>query len=160
MPNEPPKPFFSVITPTGVAKKPWSRVHVDYAGPFLGPMFLVVVIAHSKWMEVYTTGQASTGSVTVGKLQQAFVQHGLPDAVVSDNGPCFTSRVFSEFMRQNGIQHVKVAPYHPASNGLAERAVQTFKAGVKKMIVGTLEDRISRFLFAYRTTPHTTTPNS
>ena len=60
-------------------------------------------------------------------------------------------------MRQNGIQHIKAAPYHPASNGLAERAVQTFKAGVKKTIVGTLEDRISRFLFAYRTTPHTTT---
>ncbi|XP_062519481.1 uncharacterized protein K02A2.6-like [Corticium candelabrum] len=138
----------------GVAKKPWSRVHVDYAGPFLGSMFLVIVHAHSKWIEVYNTGQASTSLVTVCKLRQAFVQHGLPDAVVSDNEPCFTSRVFSESMRQNGIQHIKVAPYHPASNGLAERAVQTFKAGVKKMIVGTLEDRISRFLFAYQTTPH------
>ena len=130
---------------------------MDYAGPFLGSMFLVVVDAHSKWMEVYNTGQASTGSVTIGKLRQAFVQHRLPDTVVSDNEPCFTSRVFSEFMRQNGIQNIKVAQYHPASNGLAERAVQTFKAGVKKMIVGTLEDRISRFLFAYQTTPHTTT---
>ena len=118
---------------------------MDYAEPFLGSMFLVVVDPHSKWMEVYNTGQASTGSVMVGKLRQAFVQHGLPDVVVSDNGPCFTNRVFSEFMRQNGIQHIKVAPYHPASNGLAERAVQTFKAGVKKIIVGTSEDQISPF---------------
>ena len=52
-------------------------------------------------------------------------------------------------MRQNGIQHIKVAPYHPASNGLAERAVQTFKAGVKKMIVGTWKIRLVVFLFAY-----------
>ena len=93
---------------------------MDYAGPFLGSMFLVIVDAHSKWIEVYNKGQASTGLVTVCKLRQAFVQHGLPDAVVSDNGPCFTSRVVSEFMRQTDIQHVKVAPYHQASNGLAE----------------------------------------
>ena len=130
---------------------------MDYAALFLGSMFLVIVNAHSKWIEAYNTGQASTGLVMVRKLQQDFVQHELPDTVVSDNGPCFASSVFSEFMRQNGIQDIKVAPYHPASNGLAERAVQTFEAGVKKMIVGTLEDRISHFLFAYRTTPHTTT---
>ena len=130
---------------------------MDYAGPFLGSMFLVIVGAHSKWIEVYNTGQASTGLVMVCKLRQVFVQHGLPDMVVSDNGPCFTSRVFSEFMRQNGIQHIKVAPYHPASNGLTERAVQTFKAGVKKMIVGTWKIRLVVFLFAYCTTPHTTT---
>ena len=60
-------------------------------------------------------------------------------------------------MTQNGIRHIAVVPYHPASNGLAERALQTFKAGVKKMQAGTLEERIARFLFAYRTTPHTTT---
>ena len=155
--NEPFKPSFSAITPLAAAKKLWSRVHVDYAGPLLGSMFLVIVDAHSKWIEVYNTGQASTGLVTVYKLRQAFVQHELPDAVVLDNGHCFTSRVFSEFMRQNGIQHIKVAPYHPAFNGLAERAVQTFKAGIKKMIVDTLEDWNSGFMFAYRTTPHTAT---
>ena len=92
----------------GVAKKPWSRVHVDYAGPFLGSMFLVIVDAHSKWIKDYNTGQACTGLVTVRRLRQAFVQHGLLDAVVLDNGPCFTSSVFSKFMRENGIRHSKV----------------------------------------------------
>ena len=43
------------------------------------------------------------------------------------------------------MQHIKIAAYHLVSNGLAERAVQTFKAGVKKMILGTLEGRISGF---------------
>ena len=64
-------------------------------------------------IEVYNTGQAS-GLVTVRKLRQALVQHGLPDAVVSDNGPRFASSMFLEFTRQNGIQHIKVALYHPA----------------------------------------------
>ena len=152
-----PNPPSAPLHPWKWPKKPWSRVHVDYAGPFLGSMFLVLVDAHSKWMDVYITGQASTALMTVRELRDSFVQHGLPDELVSDNGPCFTSNVFQDFMTQNGIRHIAVAPYHPASNGLAERAVQTFKDGVKKMQAGTLEERIARFLFAYRTTPHTTT---
>jgi len=50
-----------------------------------------------------------------------------------------------------------VIPYHPASNGLAERAVQTVKQGFKRIKDGTLTDKIARFLFSYRTTPQSTT---
>ena len=57
-------------------------------------------------------------------------------------------------MRQNGIQHIKVAPYHPAFNGLIALAAQTFKAGVKRMIVGTLEDLINRFVCITNNTKH------
>ncbi len=59
-------------------------------------------------------------------------------------------------MKQNGIQHLTTAPYHPSSYGLAERAVQTVKEGLKKM-TGPLETRIPRFLFKYRVTPKATT---
>ena len=63
-------------------------------------------------------------------------------------------------MTYNGITHVKSSPYHPSTNGLAERAVQTFKAGVKKLTEGTLESKLSHFLFHYRLTPQTTTGQS
>jgi ribosomal protein L21E len=77
--------------------------------------------------------------------------------IVTDNGPTFTSGEFREFMQGNGILHVTSAPYHPATNGLAERGVQTLKQGVKKTQGGSLQERLSKFLFKYRLTPHSTT---
>ena len=89
-----------------------------------------------------------------------FATHGIPETIVSDNGSVFTSKEFKQFTNINGIKHLTTAPYHPASNGLAERAVQTLKSGLKKMTVGNIEDKLARFLFQYRITPHTTTGTS
>ena len=47
--------------------------------------------------------------------------------LVTDNGPCFVSEEFEIFLAKNGVKHITTAPYHPATNGLAERAVQTVK---------------------------------
>ena len=120
-------------------------------------MFLLIIDARSKWLEIHIT-TASTAAVTIQKLQQTFAALGLPETLVSDNGTAFTSLEFQEFMKQNGITHLRTAaPYHPASNGLAERSVQTFKATMKRMQGGSVESKISRFLFKYRVTPHSTT---
>lgn len=48
-------------------------------------------------------------------------------------------------------------PNNPASNGLAERAVQTFKEGLRRNTEGSMDTRISRFLLQYRSTPHSMT---
>lgn len=101
--------------------------------------------------------KSSTSQATIEKLRQSFSVFGLPKMLVSDNGACFTSSEFESFMEQNGIRHVRSAPFHPSSNGLVERAVQTFKGGMKKIKGDTLQTRLSRFLFSYRITPHATT---
>ena len=68
------------------------------------------------------------------------------------------SRVKNEsFLRKNGIRHVTLAPYHPASNGLAERGVQIVKRGLRKVTAGTLKARLATVLCTYRMTPQTTT---
>ncbi|CAB4045415.1 integrase core domain, partial [Paramuricea clavata] len=91
-------------------------------------MFLVVVDAYSKWLEVHLM-TSTTSTTTIEKLREIFATHGLPATVVSDNG-------IEEFMKRNGIKHIKVSPYHPASNGQAERAVRIFKEGNEKMKEG------------------------
>lgn len=139
--------------------QPWSRIHIDYAGPMEGKMFLVIVDAHSKWIEVFHTNSA-TAVFTVEKLRSAFATHGVPDTIVSDNGSPFVNSVFKEFTDNNNIKHICVAPYHPASNGMAERAVQIFKKGMKMFNDGSIETRISRFLMTYRRLPQTTTGQS
>ncbi len=136
-------------------KWPWSRLHIDYAGPVNGRMLLVVINAHTKWMDVHVT-TTSTGTNTILKLRESFSTHGLPEVVVSDNGPAFSSGGFGAFLRQNGVKYMTSAPYHPSSNGLAERAVQTVKEGIKKL-TGSLEMRVTRFLFKYRGTPQSPT---
>ena len=83
-----------------------------------------------------------------------FATHGLPELLVSDNGTAFTS---TEFLRHNGVRHLTSAPYHPSFNGLAERAVQTLKRYMKKGSDDDVQKQFSRFLFRYRSTPHTTT---
>ena len=114
--------------------------------------------AHSRWLEVCVVDSTSA-EATIRSLRTIFATHGLPEQVVSDNGPAFISHDFKEFMQKNGIRHSLVSPYHPCSNGLAERAVQTFKTAMKKL-EGPIHVRISRFLLQYRVTPQTTTGQS
>ncbi|BES96441.1 Hypothetical Protein NTJ_09253 [Nesidiocoris tenuis] len=79
--------------------------------------------------------------------------------VVSDNGPQFVSNEFELFLRENGIKHIKCTPYHPRSNGLAERAVRTFKRRMEasKNQQTDLQWRAQNVLLSYRITPHRTT---
>ncbi|PIK48903.1 hypothetical protein BSL78_14238 [Apostichopus japonicus] len=117
-PNPPKAPLHSWPQPN----RPWSRIHIDFAGPFMGHMLLVIVDAYSKWIEVHVLNNSTTKS-TIQNLRKTFSQLGVPEMIVSDNGSCFTSSEFKTFCEMNGIRHVTTAPYHPASNGLAERAV-------------------------------------
>ena len=82
-------------------------------------VFLIVVDSHSKWLEVESM-HSITSEATIEKLREMFARYGIPQQLVSDNGPQFTSQEFSNFAKANGIKHTLVAPYHPRSNGQAD----------------------------------------
>ena len=110
--------------------RPWARLHLDYAGPVKGRMYLIIVDAHSKWIEAVCTPSATSAAV-IEELNVLFAQFGLPDTIVTDNGTCFVSAEFAVYLKKYGIKHITSAPYHPATNGMAERAVQIVKQGLR-----------------------------
>ncbi|XP_065219648.1 uncharacterized protein K02A2.6-like [Planococcus citri] len=146
---------------------PWERIHVDFAGPFQGQMFLLVVDAHSKWIEVEIVPTTST-KVVISVLQKLFSTFGIPKVIVSDNGTAFTSTEFDKFRTAYAIDHKTCAPFHAASNGQAERFVYTLKQSLralKKESADTdsqaaVQERLNKFLFAYRRAPSIATGQS
>ena len=150
--NQPP---VVPLHPWPWSTSPWERIHVDFAGPFLGSMFLVLVDSHSKWMEVEPMETTMTER-TVEVLRALFARYGLPKCLVSDNGSQFVSKEFAEFLAANGVQHIRSAPYHPATNGAAERFVQTSKQALRagKNDRGSVRQKLAQFLMMYRNTPH------
>ena len=120
-------------------------------------MYIVLVDAHSKWPEVVEM-QTTTAEKTIQVMRGMFAAYGLPEQVVSDNGSQFTSQEFADFMKRNGIKHIKSTPYHPSTNGLAERFVQTFKrAMLKDFGSRPTHHQLANFLLVYRSSPHSTT---
>ena len=134
------------ITPS----KPWERIHMDFAENFQGTHFLIVIDAHSKWIEAYEQPKLTT-ACTIRNLRRCFATYGLPKQIHSDNGGAFTSAEFDDFMKINGIKHTTSPAFSPKTNGLAERAVQTFKQKMRKN-GGDIKERLTNFLFHYRTT--------
>ena len=126
MPECLPCTSYSTTSPMGMALKTMATHSCGLCWT-LGKSFLVVVDAHSKWPEVFEMS-STTALKTIATLRHLFATYGLPEQLVSDSGPQFTSEEFQTFMKQNGIKHIRCAPYHPSSNGAAEQFVQTFKA--------------------------------
>ena len=152
-----PNPQKVSLHPWEWPSQPWERIHIDFAGPFLGSMWLLIVDAHSKWPEVVKMSQTTSTRVLAVLLDQ-FARFGLPVEVVSDNGPQFKSEEFESFLTSLGVQHRTSAPYHPSTNGQVERFVQTFKNSLLAMdSCLSVDERVFRFLTAYRNTRHATT---
>ena len=102
--------------------QPWSRIHIDFAGPMENRTFLLIIDTYSMWLDIITMNSTSSTS-TIQALRTIVSQFGLPGTIVSDNGPQFTLSEFSQFCHFKGIHHVRVSP---SSNELVEWAVQTF----------------------------------
>ncbi|XP_049954094.1 uncharacterized protein K02A2.6-like [Schistocerca serialis cubense] len=97
---------------------------------------------------------STTSSATIQALSAIFCIEGLPQTIVSDNGPQFMSAEFQSFCQANGIQHLTSAPFSPQSNGAAERLVRTFKSQMLKLKEShSREDALLLFLSSYRSQP-------
>lgn len=138
-------------------ENPEQHIHNDFAGTFEERMFLVAVDAHSKLLEV-SIMKSTTAEKTIEKLCEMFSRFGFPEQLMSDNEPQFVSKEFERFLKANGVQHIRSTPYHPSTNGLAERFVQSMKNALKaSQGQGTLHQHLKSFLLSYRNVAHSTT---
>ena len=131
--SEPKHACISTYSPLGTNNKTMVSNHIDFTGACLGKITLVLTDTYSKWMDINSMSDIKAVTL-IDALHVSFATHGLPYIIVSDNGPLFTSKEFKNFIHENGIKHITTAPYHPSSNGTAERAVQTFKSAMYKIV--------------------------
>lgn len=137
----------------------FERIHLDFFH-FKNETYMLVVDTYSRWFDVKIM-RTTTSSKVIEELRTIFAYFGLPRTIVSDNGPPFNAKEFLRFCENNNIVCMKSPPYHPQSNGWAERGVQTVKQSLRKMLFESRNANssllLSRFLIKYRNTPVTTT---
>lgn len=122
-------------------------------------MYVVLVDAHSKWLEVFPMSDLTARNL-LAVLRRLFAQFGLPRELVSDNGPQLVRcKEYLDFCLQNGIKASTGAPHHPATNGQAENAVAWGKRSLEKTILEKqdVHSALCRFLLMYKNMPHSTT---
>ena len=99
----------SKIHPWEWTYKPWVRIHIDYAGPCMNKMFLIVIDSHSKWLEVIPALGIDT-KWTIQNLQSIFATHGLLEQYVSDNGTPASSIEFENCWQKNANSNIAIPP--------------------------------------------------
>ena len=145
--NKPPK---SANHPWMLPEKPW-RLNLNHAINFMGTNWLVLVDANTKYPCIHAISSTST-KATVDILEQEFAHTGYPHTLVTDNSPTFASDDFQKWCRKRGITHLSWAPYHPTTNGAAERLVQSFKQSIRKSVLSP-KAALQEFLMQYKRTP-------
>ena len=117
-------------------------------------MWILLVDAYSKFPEVVKMN-STTSTATIKALREIFSRFGLPEILVSDNGPQLVSQEFEQFCTKNGIVHRTSAVYKPATNGQAERVVQILKSAIKQAELSNndVETYIQLYILRYRITP-------
>lgn len=149
------------VHPWQPSTAPMQRVHIDFAGPFLEKNFFIMIDAYSKWPEVHIMNNITSRS-TIEVCEKIFAAYGIPQILVSDNGRTFTSTEFQNFLKSNGIIHKLTAPYNPASNGQAERFVQTLKQGLRRSRgeIISVQAQVNKIMLQYRAMIHSVTKKS
>ena len=137
------------------ARRPFQRVHIDF-GEINGKPFLVLVDAFTKWPEIIATPDM-TEPTLINCLRNVFARFGIPETLVSDNGPSLIAKGLEQWLFNCGCEHLTTAEYHPKSNGLAERMVRSFKEHVRVNRAHNISVASDRFLIGYRNIPHKTT---
>ena len=131
--------------PSQLPDRPWQKLAADLF-ELKNQQYLLVIDYFSRYVEVAKLFRTISADIIV-HLKSMFARHGIPDQLLSDNGPQFSANTFAKFQEEFGFTHITSSPNFPQANGEVERAVQTVKNLLK-----TAPDPY-KALMAYRATP-------
>ena len=122
---------------TEIPPYPFAKIALDISGPFdlswSKNRFLVSFICmYSGYPESFPTPDHTADTVTHLLIDEIIPRHGCPLQLVSDNGPELTGETFRETLTALNIQHIRITPFRPESNGLIEHFNGTIKNIIAK----------------------------
>ena len=94
---------------------------------FEGASYLLIV-DYTSCYPVVCKLTSMTGQHIASQFKLICSEYGWPETLVSDNGPCYTSEIFTNLMIEYNVNHITILPHYPQSNGLAEKYVQIVKS--------------------------------
>ena len=142
--NQPSNPH-DPLHPHEIPPRAWAKIGTDLF-TYNGKYYIVAMDYYSKFIE-YRKIEAQGSNEAIEGLKSIFTAQGIPEEVVSDNGPCYDSKEFDIFAQKWDFVHNKVSPRYARSNGQAESAVKI----VKKFMKRAEDPQLA--LLEYNTTP-------
>lgn len=120
------------LLPSEIPRFPFEKVGIDLF-QLSGETYVMLVDYFSKWPVVKSLSVTSSKAV-IQCIREVFADFGIPEVIVSDNGPQFSCREFAAFCSTQRIEHITSSPLHPSGNGQVERAIGTVKEMMKKAL--------------------------
>ena len=144
LPSQRKEPLITTPFP----ERAWKKIGADLCA-HQGKQFLVIINYYSRFPEIAYMS-STTSDPVINKMKDIFARWGVPDEIVSDNGPQFSSEQFRKFSQEYDFKHFTTSPCYPQANGEAESGVR-----IAKKILRQRDPLLA--LMSYRATPHTAT---
>jgi transposase InsO family protein len=145
--------------------KVFERTSMDVVGPLPttknGNKYILTFIDYfSKYAEAIPLSNVSAETVARAFIVNIVTRHGVPNALLTDCGTNFTSKLFKDVCKYLGIQKLQTTPYRPECNGTIERMHRSLKDMLSHYVTDlqdNWDDMLPYVMMAYRSTMHSST---
>jgi hypothetical protein len=123
----------------------------------------VAVDYFTKWAEAEPLAQVTARKIVNFTWRNLICRYGIPHTIITDNGRQFDCKEFGDLCAMYGVQHSFSSPAHPQANGQVEAINKIIKHLLKTKLEkkkGAWAEELPNVLWAYRTTPRTSTGES
>ena len=140
------------LLPHEVPQGPWEKLGIDFF-EFQSTTYLLIADYYSRFPVIRKVRSTKASATTDPK--QVFSECGVPQTVMTDNSPPFSSKKCAAFANRYRFDHITSSPRYPQSNGFIERMVQTVKQCMRKCICAAAGHDPNLAMLIYRATPLT-----